>query len=98
MVASAKAGPLRWRAAGWLDVRLPEVRGRDRLLRAVHGPVHPLPGTRGLLTNGLVFDFDGCADGSMYALIGLQSRPPALAAAVDALAAEGAVVYDVGAN
>lgn len=78
---------------------LPDVRGRDRLLALVQGRVRPAGPLRGQLVNGLRFDFDGCEDGSLTDLIGLQYRRPALAHVVEHFARlSGCVIYDIGAN
>ncbi|WP_205446848.1 FkbM family methyltransferase [Candidatus Frankia alpina] len=94
-----RGGPLRWRLAGRLAGNLPDLRGRDRLTRWVHGPGDGYTGPlRGRLTNGMTFSVDDCRDGSARDLVALRYRPPALAAVFDTILAPGDCCYDVGAN
>ncbi|WP_157904376.1 FkbM family methyltransferase [Parafrankia soli] len=95
---SSNTGPLRWRAASVLDARLPDIRGRDRVIGRVHGRRRysgPLCGT---LHNGLEFWFPEATDGSVRSIFSLRYRPPALAPVLDVALERGGCFYDVGAN
>lgn len=95
---SSNTGPLRWRAAGVLDARLPDVRGRDRVIRRVRGPRRHSGPLRGTLHNGLEFAFPDATDGSVRSMLSLCYRPPSLAPVLDTVLERGDCFYDVGAN
>jgi len=93
-----KAGRFRWKAAGWLGARLPDIRGRDRIVGMVRGARRSCKPTQLRLVNGLVFNIGEASDGSVHSLFYLQYAKPALAPVFDHFADPGAVIYDVGAN
>ncbi|WP_018640448.1 FkbM family methyltransferase [Parafrankia elaeagni] len=95
---SRNNGPLRWQAAGALQARLPDVRGRDRLIRRVQGSGTHTGSLTGTLHNGLTFSFPDAADGSVRSMLSLCYRPPALAPVLDVALNAGGCFYDVGAN
>ena len=91
----------RWALAAALDCRLPQVRGRDRLLHFVRG--HSLP--RGLQAEipvwwgpGLKAIVNPSLDGSLGALYVAQWVQPALVPVLEAFLAPGNLFVDVGAN
>ncbi len=90
---------MRWRVAGRLDARLPELWGRDQVVGWVRGPVDRYGGPlAGRLANGMSFDLASCRDGSARALSALRYREPALAPVFEAVLRPGDTCYDVGAN
>jgi FkbM family methyltransferase len=91
-------GPLRWRAAGVLAARLPNARGRDRVVGLVQGSGWYEGPVRGRLHNGLGFAFPEVRDGSVRSLLALRYRPPVLAPVLRAVLSPGDCFYDVGAN
>lgn len=98
-VLAGRQGPVRWRVAGRLDARLPELRGRGRVVAWVRGPVDHYRGPlAGRLANGMSFDVADCRDGSARALSTLRYRGPALAPVFEAVLRPGDTCYDVGAN
>jgi len=98
-VLGERRGPVRWRVAGRLDARLPEIRGRDRVVGWVSGPADRYCGPlAGRLANGMAFDVASCRDGSARALSALRYRAPALAPVFEAVLRPGDTCYDIGAN
>ncbi|WP_238437195.1 MULTISPECIES: FkbM family methyltransferase [unclassified Frankia] len=99
VVLAGRRGPVRWRVAGRLDARLPELWGRDQVVGWVRGPVDRYGGPlAGRLANGMSFDVASCRDGSARALSALRYREPALAPVFEAVLRPGDTCYDVGAN
>jgi FkbM family methyltransferase len=99
VVLAGRRGPRRWRVAGRLDARLPELWGRDQVVGWVRGPVDRYGGPlAGRLANGMSFDVASCRDGSARALSALRYREPALAPVFEAVLRPGDTCYDVGAN
>lgn len=94
-VDMAVGRPWRWRAAGVLRRRLPDVRGRARLSRMVFGPRQV--STQASFGPQLVFDLD-LTDGDQFALWFLQYQPPALGPLLDHVLRAGDGFVDVGAN
>jgi FkbM family methyltransferase len=91
----------RWMLAALVDARLPQVRGRDRLLRLVRGDTVPkrLRGpVRVCWGPGLEATVDPSADGSLQQLYMAQWVQPALIPVLEAALQPGALFVDVGAN
>jgi len=84
--------------AGRIARRMPPVKGSDRILGAVRGRQPVTGDIRGVLTNGLHFDFEDSDDFALTALVHLQYVPPSLAPVLEAALAPGSCFYDVGAN
>jgi FkbM family methyltransferase len=91
----------RWALAAALDARLPQVRGRDRLLHLVQGSTLP----RSLQADGVLRWGPGLEamvnpslDGSLRALYVAQWVRPALVPVLEACLEPGSLFVDVGAN
>lgn len=91
----------RWSAAGRLDTLLPQIRGRDRILRLVRGQSPP----RALRQNvevwwgpGLTATINPSEDGSLAALYLMQWSDPALLPVLEECLEPGDFFVDVGAN
>lgn len=91
----------RWALAAALDARLPQVRGRDRLLHLVRGGTTPRRLKRDILVRwgpGLEATVDPSLDGSLAALYCAQWVRPALVPILEACLRSGDTFVDVGAN
>jgi FkbM family methyltransferase len=96
------SGFTRWHAAGLIRRHVPDVRGRDRLVRLVMGAEVP----RSLRSTpqavhfgpGLVATVPLTADGSFEQVFLAAYSDPALVPVLRATLRPGAVFYDVGAN
>lgn len=100
MRASRRAGPWRWRSAGWLDGNLREIRGHDRVVSLVRGKRSTFGPVKGRTYDGVRFAFEGrdSRDGSVRALIALQYRSTTLEPVLRAALNPGDCCYDIGAN
>jgi FkbM family methyltransferase len=97
-LVTSHEGPVRWKAADVLAARLPNIRGRDRLIGWVDGRVTYGGPVTGTLHNGLEFDLPDASDGEIRSLLSLRYKPPVLAPVLRAILTEGDCFYDVGAN
>lgn len=91
----------RWAAAGWLDAKLPQVRGRDRLLSLVRGrrvPVELREVVRVSFGPGFHADVNPSADGSLEALYRCQWIEPALMPVLESALTSGDTFVDIGSN
>lgn len=91
----------RWSLAAALDARLPQVRGRDRLLQLLRGRTLPRAlrsDTRVRWGPGLEATVNPSLDGSLQALYVAQWVPPTLVPILEACLKPGDLFVDVGAN
>jgi FkbM family methyltransferase len=91
----------RWGVTALLDARLPQVRGRDRLLRLVRGNAVPKSLRAPVSVRwgpGLRATVDPSADGSLQQVYTSQWVQPALIPILEAALQPGALFVDVGAN
>lgn len=91
----------RWAVAAALDARLPQVRGRDRVLHFVRGSMLPRALRSDILVRwgpGLVATVNPSLDGSLQALYVAQWVRPALVPVLEAFLEPGDLFVDVGAN
>lgn len=98
MTAAAARLPLRVRIAQHVR-RLPDFRGRDRLLATLlRSGSRPDGLVAGSFGGGLRYEGNPAADANVLELVLLRFASPALAPVLDAALAPGAVFADVGAN
>jgi FkbM family methyltransferase len=91
----------RWALAAALDARLPQLRGRDRLVRLLRGANPPRALRSEVLIEwgpGLRATIDPSIDGSLGALFAAQWLRPALIPILEACLGPGDLFVDVGAN
>lgn len=91
----------RWGLAAALDSRLPQVRGRDRLLRRIRGSTAPQRLREEVAISwgpGLKTTLNPSLDGSLQALYAAQWVRPALIPILEACLVPGDLFVDVGAN
>lgn len=91
----SSGAPWRWRLAGAIDSRVPDVRGRQRLANLLSGPRRVRRKFDVTFGPDLTFEVDGELNAHLYFL---KFAKPSLAAVFDAALRPGDVVFDVGAN